>query len=85
MVDKETLISARQVVASRGMLNWTQEMLAERAGVGRSTVKDYEAGRVTPRAGTLKKIQSAFERSGLRPLHADVWGGEGVRFEKEGS
>lgn len=80
MVNKEILISARQVVAGRGLLNWTQQILAQKAGVGRSTVRNYESGRAAPRAASLTKIQEAFVRAGLRPLHADEWGGEGVRL-----
>lgn len=74
------MISREQVAGARAMLGWKQADLAERAGVSVSTIKDYEAGRRSPRGDSLKRIQDAFEAAGIRPIDADAWGGQGVRF-----
>lgn len=73
-------ISREQVAGARAMLGWKQSDLADRAGVSVSTIKDYEAGRRTPREDSLKRIQDALETAGIRPINADAWGGQGVRF-----
>lgn len=82
MADKNRFISPKQVAGARAMIGWTQIDLASRAGVGRSTVKEYEAGNITPHPHNLAKIQKAIEGAGVHPLHEDEWGGEGVRFFK---
>jgi transcriptional regulator with XRE-family HTH domain len=43
--------------AARGLLDWTQTQLAERAGVGLSTVKNFEAGRSFPSTDNLLTLQ----------------------------
>ncbi len=75
------IISPAQVAGARGMLGITQAELAERAHVGLSTVRNYEAGR-TVRKGPRGLIQREIERGGILPIGADAWGGEGVRFRK---
>jgi|HubBroStandDraft_5_1064220.scaffolds.fasta_scaffold1139523_1 transcriptional regulator with XRE-family HTH domain len=52
--------------AARGWLGWTQADLAEKAKVGLSTVKDYEAGKRTPIANNLEAMQRALEACGIR-------------------
>ena len=51
--------------AARGWLGWTQADLAEKAKVGLSTVKDYEAGKRTPIANNLEAMQRALEAFGI--------------------
>lgn len=52
--------------AARGWLGWTQAELAEKARVGLSTVKDYEAGKRTPIANNLDAMRRALEACGIR-------------------
>ena len=52
--------------AARGWLGWTQAELAEKASVGLSTVKDYEAGKRTPIANNLDAMRRALEACGIR-------------------
>lgn len=68
------MISAEQCRAARAWLDWSQEDLAGQAGVGLSTVRDFEKGRRTPIANNLAAIERAFTDAGLR-----------LRFREDGS
>lgn len=47
--------------AARGLLDWTQQDLAERAGVSRSTIKDYENCRHDLHRATAAQLSLALE------------------------
>lgn len=51
--------------AARGFLDWTQTDLAERSGVSRSTVRDYEGGRHDVHRATEAQLRLAFENGGI--------------------
>ncbi len=73
------VLTSAQCRAARGLLDWTQDALAERAGVSRSTIRDFEAGRHTPHRATQDQIAAALEDAGV----LFVFGGEagpGVRL-----
>lgn len=57
---------------ARGSLRWTQAQLAQRAGIGLSTLKDFKSGARTPHAQNLERLRSAFEAQGLM-LVGDVF------------
>src|SRR5215471_6221190 len=59
------MITSAQCRAARGLLDWTQQELANRARVGVVTVRQFEAGDVTPRRATLQVIQHAFALAGV--------------------
>jgi len=66
------------------MLNMTQAQLAEASGVAESTVKLVERGAVDTRSGTLEKLQTAFERAGVRFIpdgSPSLSGGPGLRLK----
>ena len=65
--------------AARALLDLSQADLAKKAGVGESTVRNYEAGRSIPVPNNLKAICAAFEADGILFLAANG-AGEGVRF-----
>ena len=75
------VISPAQTRGARNMLGWTQAELAVKADVGLSTVKKLESGQ-NVRPAFIECVQRAIEAAGVRPINADEWGGEGVRFVK---
>jgi transcriptional regulator with XRE-family HTH domain len=75
------MITASQCRAARGLLNWSQQNLSERAGVGIVTVRQLEAGANEPRQATLHVVRLAFETAGVEFIDENG-GGEGVRLRK---
>ena len=69
------------ISAARDLLDWTQGRLAQAAGVGVSTVKDFEAGRRTPFFQTLTAIRASLEAAGVQFI-PENGGGPGVRLKK---
>jgi transcriptional regulator with XRE-family HTH domain len=59
------LLSREQCRAARGLLNWTQEELAQRAGVSRSTVRDFEQGRHDLHRASAAQMVLALEGAGV--------------------
>lgn len=57
--------------AARGFLDWTQADLAERSGVSRSTVRDYEGNRHDVHRATEAQLCLAFEKGGIRFIDCD--------------
>ena len=68
-----------QCRAARGLLNWTQEHLANVAGVSRSTIKDFECNRHAIHRATEALLVRAFEDGGVRLIPAEGEG-PGVRL-----
>jgi DNA-binding transcriptional regulator YiaG len=54
-----------QCRAARAWLAWSQGELAKAAGVGLSTVKDFESGKRTPIQATQTAMQAVLEREGI--------------------
>jgi len=71
---------AAQCRAARGLLDWSQQQLADRAGVGVVTVRQLEAGTTELRRATLDVLTRAFEAAGV--LFIEENGGPGVRLRK---
>jgi transcriptional regulator with XRE-family HTH domain len=75
------MISPAQCRAARGLLDWSQHELAEKAGVGVVTVRQLEAGTHQPRRATLEVVRRCFELTGVEFIDQDG-GGVGVRLRK---
>lgn len=59
------IISPAQSRAARGLLGWSQSVLAEKAGVSRATVADFEREVRTPIANNLRAIKAVLEEAGV--------------------
>lgn len=80
---KDFPMSPSQCRAARALVDVSQERLAELAGVGVSTVRDFEAGRRSPRVSSIEAMRACLERLGvvLIDLHeTSRAGGAGVRL-----
>ena len=75
------MVTAAQCRAARGLLDWSQQELADRAGLGIVTIRQIEADITDPRRATLVVLKQAFERSGIEFIDENG-GGPGVRIRK---
>jgi transcriptional regulator with XRE-family HTH domain len=75
------VITTEQCRAARGLLDWSQQELADRAGVGVVTVRQLEGDTHQPRRATLSVIKGCFEAAGVEFLDENG-GGPGVRLKK---
>ncbi len=72
-------INPEQCRAARALVGWTQLELAGAAGIGLSTVADFERGARCPQQQNLIAISSVLVRAGVVFIEG------GVRRKKEGS
>jgi transcriptional regulator with XRE-family HTH domain len=79
--DIHMTISAAQCRAARGLLDWTQDQIAENAQVARATIADFERHNRLPMRNNMVSIVSALEAAGVAfiPENGE---GAGVRFRK---
>ena len=78
------MITPAQSRAARGLLDWSQQELAETAKLGLSTVRDFEKGRRVPYPNNLSAIHTALEAAGVEFI-AENGGGAGVRLRQAGA
>lgn len=57
--------------AARGFLDWTQIDLADRSGVSRSTIRDYEGDRHKLHRATEAQLRMALESGGISFFHIE--------------
>jgi DNA-binding XRE family transcriptional regulator len=66
------MITGRQVRAARALLNWTQEMLAEKAVVALTSLKRLESERGLPVHETTRdQVSRALEAAGIVFMESD--------------
>ncbi|MGI6246751.1 MAG: transcriptional regulator [Pseudochelatococcus sp.] len=70
-----------QCRAARGFLDWTQDCLAERAGVSRSTIRSFEGQRRGLHRATEEQLVRVLEDAGICFL-SDGRHGPGVRLRR---
>jgi hypothetical protein len=76
------MISCRQVRAARALLNWKQEMLAEKALMALTALKRLQSERGLPvHAGARDQIRRALEGAGILFVESDS--GRGVTLLNE--
>ena len=75
------MFTPAQCRAARGLIDWSQMDLAERAGVGIVTIRQLEAGNHAPRRATLDVVRRALEAAGVEFIDENG-GGAGVRLQK---
>ena len=67
--------------AARALLGMNQSVLAQNAGLGLSTIVDFEKERRQVSEDAVLAIEAAFERAGIEFIEENG-GGEGVRLRK---
>ncbi|WP_280824534.1 helix-turn-helix domain-containing protein [Pseudaminobacter soli (ex Li et al. 2025)] len=72
-------ISAEQIRAARGLIDWTREDLAKASGVTVRTLARVESSQTVPREATLAALSSALEAAGVEFI-PENGGGRGVRL-----
>jgi len=76
------MITGRQVRAARALLNWTQEMLAEKALVALTALKRLGSERgLQVHEGTRDQVRRALETAGMLFIDSDR--GRGVMLLNE--
>jgi predicted transcriptional regulator len=60
-----SIIFAAKIRASRGLLNWSQGELAERAGVSKQSVTRIEVGATDPRLSTMTALNEVIRAAGV--------------------
>ena len=73
-------LTVGHVRAARGLLKWTQEELANRAGVALATIGFWETEKVRPSEETKEQVRRAFEEAGIEFLNG---GNPGVRLMRD--
>lgn len=76
------MITSDQIRAARAMLKWTGKDLAEKSGVGFSTLMRLETSNGVPasHAKTIEAIRVAFEKAGIE-FTGSPESGAGVRWK----
>jgi transcriptional regulator with XRE-family HTH domain len=77
----EIMITAPQCRAARGLVDWTQQELADAARIGVATVRQFEGGGAEARQATLVVLKWALESAGIEFIDENG-GGPGVRLRK---
>jgi transcriptional regulator with XRE-family HTH domain len=78
------MLTSDQIRAARALVRWSAQDLAERAGVGLSTVQRMENALGVPSASgkNLAAVQQALESAGVVFIAANG-GGAGVRLTRK--
>ena len=76
------IVTSAQIRAGRGLVNWTVRELADRSGVHRNTVTNFES-RSTGDRHKVEAMCRALESAGVEFIEEDGnGGGPGVRLRR---
>jgi transcriptional regulator with XRE-family HTH domain len=75
----EIVMTPAHCRAARGLLNWSQQQLADRARVSRATVAHYETGTANVQPNNVLGMQRALEEAGIEFILQNG-GGPGIRL-----
>ena len=75
------MITPSQCRAARGLLDWTQQELADAARIGVATIRLFEGEAAESRHATLAVLRRTFELAGVEFIEVNG-GGPGVRLRK---
>ncbi|WP_339831358.1 helix-turn-helix transcriptional regulator [uncultured Parvibaculum sp.] len=77
------MLFSSQIRAARGLIEWSREDLARKAGLGLSTVQRMEkgAGLAQGTVANIWRLQQTLEAAGVVFVVADEAGGPGVRLK----
>ncbi len=64
-------ITTAQIRGARGILNWSQQDLAQRTGISATSIGSIENGQTTPRESTLSTIRRTLEGAGIEFIGMD--------------
>jgi transcriptional regulator with XRE-family HTH domain len=82
---KNKYITPELCRGARAILGWSQQELAARAEVARTTIAEYELGQIAPQARTLRDLIGALEAEGIEflpPAENVSRGGLRLKWEK---
>ena len=75
------MLTPSQCRAARGLLDWTQQELADTAHIGVATVRLFEGEGAEARPATIAVLRLAFEKAGVEFIDQNG-GGPGVRLRQ---
>ncbi len=64
-------ITTAQIRGARGILNWSQQDLAQRTGISATSIGSIENGQTTPRESTVATIRKTLENAGIEFIGLD--------------
>lgn len=75
------MLTSEQIRAARALLDWKQEELAKKAGIGLATIQRLErgSGPLMAHVSTAVKIEGALNKAGIVFIERNRDGGIGVR------
>lgn len=71
-------MSPAQCRAARAVLGWTQSDLAQRAGLAKKTIADFELDLRSLQFRTRRDIRNAFEEAGIEFTWSETAEGQGA-------
>lgn len=80
-MSRRIVLTPAQSRAARGLLNWSQQRLADEARVSRATVAHYETESANVQVNNILALQQVLETAGIEFIEPNG-GGPGVRMTK---